>query len=58
MLDRETVDFFEHLFDTLKREMNERFDRLEARMDRSEARLDRQGGFLQSGSRFAARMIE
>ena len=49
MLDRETVDFFERLFDSLKREMNER---------RSEARLDRQGGFLQSGSRFAARMIE
>jgi hypothetical protein len=50
-MDRETMEFFQTLFDSLKREMHQEFERVweefgdvKARLDRMEARQDRQGG--------------
>ena len=43
-MDRDTMEFFQTLFDSLKREMHQEFDDLRARLDRMEAREDRQGG--------------
>ncbi|MGA2595291.1 MAG: hypothetical protein ABSH32_35810 [Bryobacteraceae bacterium] len=64
-MDRETMDFFQTLFDSLKREMhqefgrvNEQLEQVKARLDRMEARQDRQGGLLQGGSRAMTRVIE
>jgi len=55
-MDRDTMEFFQSLFDSLKREMhqefgrvNEQLEQVKARLDRMEARQDRQGGFLQGG---------
>ena len=47
-MDRDTVEFFETLFDSLKREMHQEFDDVKARLDRMEAR----------GGRAMARVIE
>lgn len=59
------MEFFQTLFDSLKREMHQEFDRVwqefsdvKARLDRMEARQDRQGGLLQGGSRAMTRVIE
>jgi len=59
------MDFFQGLFDSLKREMHQEFERVshefadvKARLDRMEARQDRQGGLLQGGSRAMTRVIE
>jgi len=45
------MEFFQTLFDSLKREMHQEFDDVKARLDRMEARHDRQGGLLQGGGR-------
>jgi len=52
------MEFFQTLFDSLKREMRQEFDDVKARLDRMEARQDRQGGLLQGGGRAMARVIE
>lgn len=59
------MEFFETLFDSLKREMHQEFERVKqefndvkARLDRMEARQDRQGGLLQGRSRAMTRVIE
>lgn len=57
-MDRDTVESFVTLFDSLKREMHQEFDDVKARLDRMEARQDRQGGLLQGGGRAMARVIE
>jgi hypothetical protein len=57
-MDRDTMEFFHSLFDSLKREMHQEFDDVKARLDRMEARQDRQGGLLQGGGRAMARVIE
>jgi len=64
-MDRDTMEFFQTLFDSLKREMNHgfedvrhQFEDVKARLDRMEARQDRQGGLLQGGSRAMTRVIE
>jgi hypothetical protein len=57
-MDRDTMEFFQTLFDSLKREMHQEFDDVKARLDRMEAHQDRQGGLLQDGGRAMARVIE
>ena len=59
------MEFFQSLFDSLKREMHQEFERVQqqfedvkARLDRMEARQDRQGGLLQGGGRAMTRVIE
>jgi len=52
------MDFFQGLFDSLKREMHQEFAEVKARLDRMEARLDCQGDLLEGGSRAMTRVIE
>ena len=52
------MEFFQGLFDSLKREMRQEFGDVKARLDRMEARQDRQGGLLQGGGRAMTRVIE
>lgn len=64
-MENRIVTLVEHLADSLKSEMAQRFDRVdgrfdqfEARMDRMEARMDRIGGLVNGGSRAVARLAE
>jgi hypothetical protein len=42
-MDRDTVEFFQSLFDSFKREMHQEFENLFARLDRMETRTEPQG---------------
>jgi hypothetical protein len=57
-MDSETGEFFQTLFDSLKREMHQEFDDVKARLDRMEARQDRQESPQQGGDRAMTRAIE
>ena len=64
-MENRIVTLVEHLADSLKSEMAQRFDKVdtrfdqfEARMDRMEARMDRIGGRVNVGSRASARLAE
>jgi len=59
------MEFFQSLFDSLKHEMHQEFERVwqefadvKARLDRMEASQDRQDRLLQGGSRAITRVIE
>ncbi|MGH9719118.1 MAG: hypothetical protein ACRD8O_02825 [Bryobacteraceae bacterium] len=57
-MDEQTMHFFEQMFDSLKREMGERFDKVETRLDRMGVRLDRQGALIQAGMKSWARFVD
>lgn len=40
-MDRDTTEFFQTLFDSLKREMHQEFDAAKARLERMDARQER-----------------
>lgn len=57
-MDREVMDFFQGLFDSLRCEMHQEFAGVKARLDRMEASQDRQGDLPEGGSRAMTRVIE
>ena len=52
------MDFFQSLFDSLKREMHQEFAGVKARLDRMEARQNRQVSLLEGSGRAITRVIE
>ena len=51
---KEQGRLFENLFDSLKTEVGQRFDRVDARLDRMEARLDK----IAAGAHYVTRLVE
>jgi hypothetical protein len=53
-MEKADMEFFVSLFDSLKSEMKEGFDRLDARMSRMETRLDK----IAAGAHYVSRLVE